>query len=390
MSSYLTFLQSLYDLTQKKHQVMGLDSFKELLQKIGKPQLCYPVILVAGSNGKGSASLKIAETLRLSGYKVGLYTSPHLSCFRERIRINQTMIAEQDLLNTYASIPFSQEHSFFERTTATAFQYFANNHVDIAVIEVGLGGRLDATNCCSPMLSVITSISLEHTEILGDTLNAIAKEKLGISRVNIPLVVGPTFPNIPIDPAIPLYRVSCAEVNYDAQNQAVAKQSLELLKNSFKISEEAMQEGLNKRPSCRMEKIPPRYILDVAHNPAGMRALSESITPKVVLLGLSRRKEAFETWKAAHLFKCPILLFAGKHPRCLTQEELNSLTEGSQPIYSCFEEALLRIEDKNNVLITGSCFIMAEVRKQLEIIEDYDPFDLNEKIMPNFLRGLQN
>ena len=175
----------------------GLYNSLELDRHLGHPHQQFKSIHVAGTNGKGSTSHTLAAILQANGYKVGLYTSPHLVDFRERIRVNGRCIEEGYV------IEFVQKHrsffeplhpSFFELTTALAFQYFADKQVDIAVIEVGLGGRLDCTNIITPILSVITNIGIDHTQFLGTTLPEIAAEKAGIIESNVPVVIGETLP----------------------------------------------------------------------------------------------------------------------------------------------------------------------------------------------------
>ena len=163
----------------------------------GNPHLNYATIHIAGTNGKGSVSHMIASVLQEAGYKTGLYTSPHLKDFRERIRISGEMIPENDVINfvtRHKSIIESVKPSFFEMTVAMAFNYFAENKVDVAVIEVGLGGRLDSTNIIIPVLSVITNIGHDHMDLLGDTIAKIAVEKAGIIKKEIPVIISETQP----------------------------------------------------------------------------------------------------------------------------------------------------------------------------------------------------
>jgi dihydrofolate synthase / folylpolyglutamate synthase len=171
----------------------GLDRILHLLSELSNPQLRYPVIHVAGTNGKGSTCSMLASVLRSAGYKVGLYTSPHIRDFGERIRVNGEVIADTDILRLASPLIKSAKPvggTFFEVTTALAFQYFAEQRVDVAVVEVGMGGRLDATNVVEPMLTVITSVDFDHTEFLGDSITKIATEKGGIIKPGIPVVVG--------------------------------------------------------------------------------------------------------------------------------------------------------------------------------------------------------
>lgn len=185
-------------------QNVGKDAYKEglentlLLDKhFNHPHQQYQTIHIAGTNGKGSCSHTLAAILQEAGYKVGLYTSPHLVDFRERIRVNGTCIPEERVVRFVEEERafFEPLHpSFFEITTALAFLYFAEQKVDIAVIEVGLGGRLDCTNIISPLLSVITNISFDHVQFLGNTLDKIASEKAGIIKLNTPVIIGETTP----------------------------------------------------------------------------------------------------------------------------------------------------------------------------------------------------
>ena len=173
----------------------GLDTTLALDKHLGHPHTFYPTIHVGGTNGKGSCCHTIAAMLQAAGFRVGLYTSPHLVDFRERIRINGKMMPKQyvvDFVEEHRSFFEPLHPSFFELTTALAMQYFSSEGVDIAVIEVGLGGRIDCTNIITPLLSVVTNISLDHTALLGNTPEAIAREKAGIFKAGIPALVGET------------------------------------------------------------------------------------------------------------------------------------------------------------------------------------------------------
>lgn len=199
MSSYQETIAYLYASQPAFHQVgaaaykPGLDNTIRLMEYLGNPQEHLRVIHIAGTNGKGSTSHLIAAALQAEGYKVGLYTSPHLVDFRERIRINGEMIAEEEVVRwvaTHKGILEEIRPSFFETTMAMAFDYMVREQVDIAVIEVGLGGRLDSTNIVNPLVSVITNVGIDHTEFLGNSLPEIAAEKAGIMKWHVPCVVG--------------------------------------------------------------------------------------------------------------------------------------------------------------------------------------------------------
>jgi dihydrofolate synthase / folylpolyglutamate synthase len=172
-----------------------LSNTTKLLELLGEPQKSFPSVHIAGTNGKGSVSHMLASILQSAGYKTGLYTSPHLKDFRERIRINGEMISESKVLGfieKYKDDFEKMELSFFEMTVGMAFQHFKEEKVDIAIIETGMGGRLDSTNLVLPLLSIITNISYDHTQFLGDTLEKIATEKAGIIKPKIPVIIGQT------------------------------------------------------------------------------------------------------------------------------------------------------------------------------------------------------
>ena len=185
----------------------GLENTLRLMAHLGNPHEQLRAIHVAGTNGKGSTSHLIAAVLQAQGYKVGLFTSPHLVSLTERIRINGTPIPEDqvaDFITRHRAFLDETQPSFFETMTALAFDYFVREQVDFAVVEVGLGGRLDSTNVLTPILSVITNIGLDHTELLGNTLPKIAREKAGIIKPHVPCVIGETHPqtmNIFLDKA---------------------------------------------------------------------------------------------------------------------------------------------------------------------------------------------
>ena len=203
MWSYSQTLQYLYSSQPAFHLVgssaykPGLENTRRLMAHLDNPHERFASVHIAGTNGKGSTSHLIAASLQCAGYRVGLYTSPHLVDYRERIRINGAMIPKEEVVR------FVEDHrafleevkpSFFETTMALAFWYFAKEQVDIAVVECGLGGRLDSTNIITPLLSVITNIGFDHTEFLGDTLAKIAYEKAGIIKPGVPCVIGETHP----------------------------------------------------------------------------------------------------------------------------------------------------------------------------------------------------
>ena len=277
----------------------------DMMDALGNPERKFKSIHVAGTNGKGSVSHMLASILQEAGYKVGLYTSPHLVDFRERIRINGEMIPRQavvDFVDSHREM-FDRLHlSFFEMTVGMAFDYFVKEQVDIAVVEVGMGGRLDSTNVILPDLSIITNIGLDHTQFLGDTLEKIAHEKAGIIKDGIPVVVGETQPETE-----PVFRAVAAEHfapitfadqhyvvddisryteeltgEYQKKNIATVLEAVEVLRKTtdFKLAPAIVQRGLarvvtNTHLQGRWQTIgtEPLTICETAHNEPGIRAM---------------------------------------------------------------------------------------------------------------------
>jgi dihydrofolate synthase/folylpolyglutamate synthase len=325
---YQETIEYLYAL--QKHGVkLALANSVALMEIMGNPHLKFPSIHVAGTNGKGSTSAFIAAILQSAGFRVGLYTSPHLVNFTERIRINNIQIPEQKIIELAQRVrqgyqQWSPEGSgvisptFFEVTTAMAFSYFAEEGVDFAVVEVGMGGRLDSTNVIMPAVSVITNIDREHTEFLGDTLEQIAHEKAGIIKPGIPVVTGVAQPEvisvIESEAAMKkatVYRlsrdykpenvvsrrgqvfdyrgISTSYENvmitmlgrYQVDNACLALAAIECLRASgVTVDGSAVRRGLKQtRWQGRMERVAqrPDIYLDGAHNPASMKELATTI-----------------------------------------------------------------------------------------------------------------
>ena len=281
-----------------------------MMAALGNPERKFKSIHVGGTNGKGSVSHFLASILQEAGYKVGLYTSPHLVDFRERIRINGEMIPQEEVVRFHTS--FLVEHSslnlsFFEMTVGLAFDYFARQKVDVAVVEVGMGGRLDSTNVINPLLSVITNIGLDHTQFLGDTLEKIAAEKAGIIKQGVPLVVGETQPETatvflrvaeehraPITFADQHYVVDdisryTTELTgeYQKKNIATVLEAVEVMRRNsmFDIPTKALVDGLarvvtNTHLHGRWQKIgdEPLTICETAHNEPGIRAMIQGVS----------------------------------------------------------------------------------------------------------------
>ena len=282
----------------------GLETTRRLLAAVGDPQRLIPCLHVGGTNGKGSVSTLLAAALEEAGWRVGLYTSPHLVSFRERIRVAGEPIGEAAVaMWTDRLQPLIEEHSatFFETTTAIALADFAARGAEIAVIEVGLGGRLDSTNVVQPLVSVITKIELDHMKYLGDTLEAIAGEKAAIAKPGAPLVVGESRPELlPVirraaDTAVGSVaqganadiRVVPAQArwggklallgSHQRRNAAVAEAALKLLPEPWRPDPGAIERGFARATIPGRLERRGRWLFDVAHNPDGMRSLAEAL-----------------------------------------------------------------------------------------------------------------
>jgi dihydrofolate synthase/folylpolyglutamate synthase len=279
---------------------LKLDRTLQFMHYLSEPHKAFKSVHVAGTNGTGSVSHMTASVLQHAGYKVGLYTSPHLKDFRERIRINGECISEEkviDFVETHKSFIEEFKPSFFELTVAMAFDHFASQTVDIAVIEVGMGGRLDSTNVITPLLSVITNISYDHKEFLGDTLPKIAFEKAGIIKPAIPVVIGEhqkeTFPIFErqatalkselikaFEQSLPQWFQDNSE--FDLQGPYQQKNRLtvfavieELITQGWAINEQAVEDGMKNAAQStglmgRWQWVEPRILCDTAHNAAGL------------------------------------------------------------------------------------------------------------------------
>lgn len=305
-ATYEFLLQRLYQVNRFTAVKLGIENMKQLNAAFGDPASRYEVVHVAGTNGKGSVSFKIAKALERSGYKVGLFVSPHVACFRERIQVNGVLISEAQVCETLAEIfnisaQLRIPATFFEITTMLAFQHFAKQNVDCVVLETGLGGRLDATNIVTPSLSVITSIGMDHMRILGNTIEDISREKAGIMKPNVPVVIGP---HAPLDimkshaealnaPLVQVQHESDFDDDFNAENTAIAREAVVQLNRlshkvgnselSLDLASRRVASALDSRPPCRFQVfhiVRPNsherkvtIVLDVAHNPPAIERL---------------------------------------------------------------------------------------------------------------------
>ncbi len=342
----------LFSLKGPKERRKDLSPVLALAEKLGHPEKKFPTVHVAGTNGKGTVCFKLAEVLKDNGYRVGLFTSPHLFTYRERIQINGKMISEEEVASRLEKIlSLAKDPTFFDVTTLLAFDYFADEEVDVAIVEVGLGGRLDATNIVIPILSIITSISHDHVGILGATLEEIAAEKGGIIREGIPVVIGESA-------ALPPIVEKGADLTIAKNNStSIVKKALKKLPFNVDIGE-----GIRRRPPCRYEK-KGDVIFDVAHNPAAFERLFKTVQREYpgkkihVLLGMAKDKDVDASLEMIERYADHIALLPVEHPRLLPQERFKIGTPLSA------EEALaFAKKEKAIAVITGSFYIMNSLK----------------------------
>lgn len=435
--SYAAAIDGLYALAGELHSKPGqpqrkfeLNEMRVLAAALGHPERKYPAILVAGTNGKGSTSATLASILASAGYRVGMYTSPHLSRVNERIQVNGVPIADDDFASLYFRVDDCARRlvdegalkgypSFFEAMTALAFLAFAETSVDIAVLEVGMGGRLDATNIVEPVISVITDISLDHTEWLGSTITEIAREKAGILRPNGVLVTLPQHPeaNQAIGEAavsLGVRGVNAADYipgrdatdgryhlqvlgerievasslagGHQQRNIALAIAAAVELRNNhgYSISAQRIADGIRStRWPGRMERFSGMgtadVLLDVAHNPAGAWALRSALShfdpePKrmIAVFGCLRDKAVKEIAQILFPLFETVILTEVDSPRKASLEEMRSDAESTGvQIETAADslEALQRARALSGpgdlVVATGSVYLVGALRDAL-------------------------
>ena len=406
--NYLALLQKLFQLNLLGGMKLGLQNAVSLQKALDFPDHSFPSVHVAGTNGKGSVCWKIARALQLSGRKVGLYTSPHISSFRERIQVDGVYISEDQVKDGLEKIFFILDTlqipaTFFEVTTSLAFWHFARSSIDVAVVETGLGGRLDATNIISPLLSIITSIALDHTEILGETLEKIALEKSGIIKPNVPVLLGPRASLDSIQEIARKQHSPCfcipysSEITYDAENSKIAKEALQLLSSSFPDLASKIDRALSVKPPCRFEKVStsPEIFLDAAHNPDGLKALHKELAqlsnpkPCRFVVGLSKTKDVKSCLDYLVQMGSSFHLVEARNGRGVSVEQLKRDLEQitAAPLFhrhSSIDQAVQEAKEKarqndERLVICGTFFILGEARDSLGLDYPSDPFDLNER-----------
>jgi dihydrofolate synthase/folylpolyglutamate synthase len=419
LNTYQSSLDYLYRL-EKFGMIFGLTQVERILEALGNPHRELQVIHIGGTNGKGSTAAMMASILQHEGYRVGLYTSPHLIDFTERIRINGEEIEKEEVAEltswmtervNVAKImgPFT----FFDFTTAMAFLYFSRKMVDLAIIEVGLGGRLDSTNVVDPLLSIITNVSRDHEEVLGRGILKIAGEKAGIIKRKRPLITAATqpgvlrlFSRVCRKKEAPLYRVGNefrsmgSETNdfayeglhrklwsvrlklrglHQIVNATTALGASEILEElGFPVSTSAMVEGLQSVEwPGRFELVAssPRVILDGAHNPAGAVALRESLKEEfpyrrlILLIGILKDKD-FRTILRTLTPLADHVILSKPHldraaPVSLLEKALKEngkTVEGIEDLGEAIKRGLSLTGEEDLLCITGSLYVVGEAK----------------------------
>ncbi|MFO7831674.1 MAG: folylpolyglutamate synthase/dihydrofolate synthase family protein [Desulfuromonadaceae bacterium] len=406
---------------------LGLDNVRGLLERLGDPHTRYPIIHVAGTNGKGSVCAFLGQIYTQGGYRVGIYTSPHLEQFNERIRIGSEFISTSEvasLTTEIRAVAHDIQPTFFEFTTAMALLYFARQKVDLVVLEVGMGGRLDATNVVDPVLSIITPIAYDHAAYLGDSLCAIAAEKGGIIRSGVPLVLGVQTPEvdsclqaIATPQQAPCYRygvdyrvervngtvdgVSNLDIatpqrswcgltpglrgQHQGENLAIALMAIEVMG----------KRGLNVEPTQvraavvqtswpgRLEWIgsasatPGKVLLDGAHNYAGLIALQHYLAVCDVesvhwVCGFKRDKDAPELFPllrdyVKNVYTVPVPVEDPWEPSDLARigQSVGMEAQAFSEVERALTQALKNCQPREIVLVAGSLFLIAEARRVL-------------------------
>ena len=442
--SYETAVARMYALghelaTTSSHK-FDLAHMRVLLGALNHPERRFPAVLIAGTNGKGSTAATLASILRASGLRAGLYTSPHLVRINERIRISGIEINDDDFALLHDVVDRTAERlveegelpwhpSFFEMLTAIAFEYFAQSKVEIAVLEVGMGGRLDATNVVEPRVSVITDVALDHQKFLGNTVAEIAREKAGIIRAGGVVVTLPQLPQAndvigntilelgaqavsavpyvpPVSPAsadhiggdrlsrYPL-QVTGKQIlvetplvgRHQLRNIALAIATAEVLSHQgFAITPESIERGIREtRWPGRFQVLPatastPEYVFDVAHNPAGAWALRSTLSARyderrlIFVFGAMRDKAVEEIAEILFPLAERVIATRADNPRSATPDEIREAAartgsdiEDAADVPNAVERARSLAGSQGVVVVTGSIYIVGEAMRTLGV-----------------------
>ena len=380
----------------------GLDSIKRLDTYLGHPHKSFKSIHIAGTNGKGSTSHMIASVMQTAGYKTGLYTSPHLLDFKERIKVNGEEISSKEVIifiNSNKAYFEKESFTFFEMSVALAFWYFKKVEIDYAVIEVGLGGRLDATNIITPVLSIITNIGLDHTQFLGKTYAKIAFEKAGIIKNGIPIIIGEediktkdVFLNKSKKLNAPLHFVKNISINftsdlkgfYQTKNIQTVVTALKHLPDT-NLDNSIIKKGLNRvientglMGRWQVIRNSPKVILDIGHNKEALRLISNqlneiSYNKLYLIMGFTKERE-INSLLSLFPKEANFYLSSPNVERAMPISIIKASLKSSilkinyfKSISKAYQVALSNSDEDDLVLVTGSTFVVADLLKYLKI-----------------------
>jgi dihydrofolate synthase/folylpolyglutamate synthase len=420
MKEYSNALEYLYSL-EKFGMVFGLENIEWILHRLGDPHHGLKVVHIGGTNGKGSVACMMASLLKAGGYNVGRYTSPHLVSFTERIAVNEKDILEEEVVELTEHVRREIEKvdrdrffTFFDFTTALAFEYFRRREVDISVVEVGLGGRLDSTNVVQPLLSIITNVALDHTDYLGDTIADIAKEKAGIIKRGVPVVTGAGFTaRRVIEETAKEYGSPVYALGRDFFYEKTAEQSMTYrgpegtlsnvsvgLKGDHQLSNGAIalcgtgclaaagfpvSQGLigDTLPRVvwqgRLEVVreKPTIIMDAAHNPQGVHAVAEYMRThyldkrKILIFGVMKDKEYGKMIRELAPLMDTVIFTKPDVERALSPNRLRTYAKDAfitEDVTSALKQAKMIAGEGDLILITGSFYTIGEAKTKLDEI----------------------
>jgi dihydrofolate synthase / folylpolyglutamate synthase len=379
--------------TQTRGIKLGLNNIRRLLAKMDDPHRRLEFLHVAGTNGKGSVCAMLDSICRAGGLRSGLFTSPHLVRFNERIRVQGEPIQDDEVAcgieRIRQLIDLRRHPTFFEITTALALEFFLRKGVDIVILETGLGGRLDATNVVTPKISVLTAIDLDHQKWLGNSVSEIAREKAGIIKFKVPVVSGPQFSEVhTVIDAVALRKQT--RVNYVEKpleeipipfpgthqkiNAAIAVAALE--EAALPLASSAIRRGLEHAVwPGRFHEIEPDLILDGAHNPSAARQLAETWrecrggTKPTIIFGALREKDISGMLAALRPIASEFLIVPARNQRAASTAEINALLPAGVP-WASFDSVSKALDSARQpprpILVTGSLFLIGEVLALLQ------------------------
>jgi len=370
-------------LVERKAKTFGLEGIKNFLNLIGNPEKKLNIIHVAGTNGKGSVCAMISSVLNEAGFKVGMFTSPHLINVNERIRIDDELITGDDF-KRIADFIYETENrtnvnlTFFETLTVMAFIYFNEKKVDYAVMETGMGGRLDATNVSKPLILVITNIGLEHRDVLGNTIKEIASEKAGIIKPNTTVVTSAKGKALSViekiaekhnSKLVVAKKLNDIELRLKGEYQKENASTAFAVLKELGLNEDIILKGLKKAywPG-RFEFMDENILLDCAHNPDGIKALVNSIkkldyNKLIVVIGVMKDKDIISIEKKLEKLNPFVIATKASVSRSKEPEEISRYFKNAEVIHglkNAIKHAVEKTGKKDLVLITGSIFVVGE------------------------------